>query len=202
GNEENRIASENTLSLNETGNTVTDETTGTPFATPKPFRKRRRPEVEQDPTQQEAVNILQRMYESRKSRDENDAFGEYVSMKLKQIKNSNAKNTAQHHINNILYNATMGQYDFPTTFTDPTASSSWGYNSEPNLSTFSENNADCSSRGYYTAPSPSASFETSSSDNSRTHTRTSARTQSPSNLSESSQDSTQSLNDLLESIKN
>ncbi|KPJ19879.1 hypothetical protein RR48_02307 [Papilio machaon] len=202
GNEENRIASENTLSLNETGNTVTDETTGTPFATPKPFRKRRRPEVEQDPTQQEAVNILQRMYESRKSRDENDAFGEYVSMKLKQIKNSHAKNTAQHHINNILYNATMGQYDFPTTFTDPTASSSWGYNSEPNLSTFSENNADCSSRGYYTAPSPSASFETSSSDNSRTHTRTSARTQSPSNLSESSQDSTQSLNDLLESIKN
>lgn len=136
--------------MNETGNTVTDETTGTPFATPKPFRKRRRPEVEQDPTQQEAVNILQRMYESRKSRDENDAFGEYVSMKLKQIKNSHAKNTAQHHINNILYNATMGQYDFPTTFTDPTASSSWGYNSEPNLSTFSENNADCSSRGYYT----------------------------------------------------
>ncbi|CAK1587658.1 unnamed protein product [Parnassius mnemosyne] len=125
----NRSDSENTLTLIETENTVTvNKTTGTLFATPKPFRKRRLP-VEKDTTQQEAVKILQNMYENRKSRDESDAFGEYVSMKLNQIKNSYARNTAQHHVNNILCNVSIGQYDFPT---NPTASSSWGYNSELN----------------------------------------------------------------------
>ncbi|CAG4973411.1 unnamed protein product [Parnassius apollo] len=110
----NRSDSENTLSLIEIENTVTvNETTGTLFATPKPFRKRRLP-VEKDSTRQEAVKILQNMYETRKSRDESDAFVEYVSMKLKQIKNSYARNIAQHHINNILYNASIG-----TTFYKP-----------------------------------------------------------------------------------
>lgn len=189
--------------MNESENTVTlNETTEKVFPTPKTFRKRRRPQEENDTTQQEALKILQSMHETRKSKDESDVFGEYVSMKLKQLKNRRAYNTAQHHINNILYNASMGLYDYPTNMTEPTASSSWGNNSGPNPSTFSENNAVCSSRGYYTAPSPLASLETSPLDSSRAHTSTSARAPSPSNFSESSQDSTQSLNDLLSSIQN
>ncbi|CAG9793096.1 unnamed protein product [Diatraea saccharalis] len=64
-------------SLNESENTVTlNETTEKVFPTPKTFRKRRRPQEENDTTQQEALKILQSMHETRKSKDESDAFGD------------------------------------------------------------------------------------------------------------------------------
>ncbi|XP_041985854.1 uncharacterized protein LOC121738084 isoform X1 [Aricia agestis] len=49
--------------------------------------------------------------ELRTGRDEFDIFGEHVAMKIRNLNNSNAKHKTQYLINNILYNAAMGEYD-------------------------------------------------------------------------------------------
>lgn len=51
------------------------------------------------------------VHEKRKNRDENDAFCEIVSMKLKRIKNEHARDTAQTFILEILRDAIAGKYD-------------------------------------------------------------------------------------------
>lgn len=126
------------------------------------------------------------MYESRRDRDETDIFGEYVASKLKEIKNTYARNTAHYHINNILFNASMGEYDWPTnTIETPSnaAGAFKGYNSAPSPST-SAVNINTGGREHINTPSPSTS-----SDNCST-----------TNATQFSEDSTQSLDDLLQSI--
>ncbi|XP_075971079.1 uncharacterized protein LOC142973321 [Anticarsia gemmatalis] len=90
----------------------------TEFVTPSiqqhnSMRKRPRPRDEKDPSI-ETLSVLDNMYESQHQRDEFDVFAELVAMKLRKLRNTCAKNTAQFHINNILYNADMGDYDWPS----------------------------------------------------------------------------------------
>lgn len=133
-----------------------------PFTAPKTFRKRNRPHVTEDRTSEEALKILKDVYQSRRDRDETDIFGEYVATKLREIKNTSARNTAQYHINNILFHASMGEYDWPSNLRDIPSNFAGAF------------------RGYYSAPSPSTSIDNISTG------------------PENSQDTTQSLDDLLQ----
>ncbi|KAL0821400.1 hypothetical protein ABMA28_004883 [Loxostege sticticalis] len=58
--------------------------------------------------------MIKMLCKDRKSRDEFTVFGEYIANKLRNINNHGARNTVQHHISNILYNAEMGKYDVVT----------------------------------------------------------------------------------------
>lgn len=60
---------------------------------------------------EETYNILKSLYEKR-DRDEFSIYGEYVASKLRKISNYYVRSTAQHHINNILYTAEIGEYDW------------------------------------------------------------------------------------------
>lgn len=181
----NETQSGNQMSDTNTESDIPNEKT---FTVPKTFRKRFRQQVTQDRTSEEALKLLKDMYESRRDRDETDIFGEYVASKLKEIKNTYARNTAQYHINNILFNASMGEYDWPTTTME------------------TPSNAAGAFKGYSSAPSPSTSAV-----NISTGGREHINTPSPSTLSDNcsitsatqfSEDSTQSLDDLLQSIQN
>ncbi|KAL4719542.1 hypothetical protein ACJJTC_019873 [Scirpophaga incertulas] len=44
-------------------------------------------------------------------RDDNALYGDYVASKLRNIRSRHARNTVQYLINQILYNADLGQYD-------------------------------------------------------------------------------------------
>ncbi|KAL4720031.1 hypothetical protein ACJJTC_014225 [Scirpophaga incertulas] len=183
------------LSVNETQsekqisdtNTDSGVPTEKPFTALKTFRKRFRPQVTEDKTSEEALKLLKEMYESRRERDETDIFGEYVAKKLKEIKNTHARNTAQYHINNILFSASTGEYDWPTnTMERPSnAAGAFGYNSVPSPSTSSVD-ISTDSREYINTPSPSTLLDKTSITN----------------VPQFSEDSTQSFHDLLQSIQN
>lgn len=182
------------------------------FTVPKPTFNKRKKREEKDTTSEEALQLLKNMYEARQcNRNEIDAFGEYVAMKLKEVKNDYARNTAQYHINNILFNACTGEYDWHpnmrnvsdmrngrgySSASDPStskASYSTGYTSAPSPFTSEANN----SRGYTCVQVPS----TSKASNSIGYTSTSSFTAEADNSSVISESSQESLNDLLESLQ-
>lgn len=55
--------------------------------------------------------VIKMLCDERNSRDEFVIYGEYVANKLRNINTLQARNTAQYHINNILYQAETGQFD-------------------------------------------------------------------------------------------
>lgn len=101
-------------------------------------------------------------------------FGEHVAAKLRNLNNSHAKHTAEYHINNILYNAAIGEYDWSSFTSSPSS-----YHGTPSNSGYSYNTAG-----------PSAVSESS------------INTPTPSAVTESSVDnSTQSLDEILKDIQ-
>ncbi|XP_069361116.1 uncharacterized protein [Maniola hyperantus] len=62
------------------------------------------------------LQTLESIFQSRNfilQRDECDVFGEMVAQNLKQLKTEYAKVTVQNRINNLLYEARLGHYDYP-----------------------------------------------------------------------------------------
>lgn len=52
-------------------------------------------------------------------RDNSDIFGELVAGKLKRLKTDHARNTVEHLISNVLWEASLGKYDHPNIITSP-----------------------------------------------------------------------------------
>lgn len=59
----------------------------------------------------DACSLLRAVNKKLDARDEFQVFGEHVAMKLRSLKSELAKNVAQYHINNILFEAITGKYD-------------------------------------------------------------------------------------------
>ncbi|CAH1970835.1 unnamed protein product [Acanthoscelides obtectus] len=66
-----------------------------------------------DHEQQEAFAIMKTIYHNKMERDGFHIFGELVSNKLRNLKTDYARNTVEHMISNILFEANMGKYDYP-----------------------------------------------------------------------------------------
>lgn len=66
-----------------------------------------------DDEQQEAFAIMKTIFQNKMERDGFHIFGELVSNKLRNLKTEYARNTVEHMISNILFEANMGKYDYP-----------------------------------------------------------------------------------------
>lgn len=65
-----------------------------------------------DHGQNEAYNLLKEL-QSKKSRDRFTIFGEHVAMKIQALESSYAQNVVEHLISNILFEGSIGKYDYP-----------------------------------------------------------------------------------------
>lgn len=90
------------------GSELDYESSMVPSIAPKSSVKRKRDGM--DP-----FEIIESSY-SPAERDECQIFGEYVSSKIRKLRTEYAKNTVQHLINAILYDAFLGKYDAPPTY--------------------------------------------------------------------------------------
>ncbi|XP_050509166.1 uncharacterized protein LOC126886336 [Diabrotica virgifera virgifera] len=81
------------------------------FKSPKTMKKRQA-DVTTDERQEEAYVLLKQL-QNKKPRNRFQIFGELVACKIENLQNENAKNTVEHLISNILYDASMGKYDRP-----------------------------------------------------------------------------------------
>ncbi|XP_053613681.1 uncharacterized protein LOC128677097 isoform X2 [Plodia interpunctella] len=76
-------------------------------------KRRRESETELEETKTgEIYRLVTELYRDRFSKDEFSVFGEHVALKLRKMDNLYARCTAQYHINNILYKAETGEYDY------------------------------------------------------------------------------------------
>lgn len=70
-----------------------------------------------DPITQDAFIMMKSVFDrgqnEQQRRDEYDIFGELVAHKIRCLNTHFAKATVQHQINNILYDAQVGKYDYP-----------------------------------------------------------------------------------------
>lgn len=75
----------------------------------------------------EPYEVMESSFNSTNSAEKDDCqiFGEYVASKIRRLRTEYAKNTVQHLINNILYDAFLGKYDSPP-YDNPSGESS-GY---------------------------------------------------------------------------
>lgn len=53
----------------------------------------------------------ERLRKTKEPRDEYQIYGELVACKIRKLPTAHAKNTVQHLINNILYEASLGKYN-------------------------------------------------------------------------------------------
>lgn len=61
----------------------------------------------------EAYHVMKSLYQKNEVKDEFEIFGQHVACKIRKLSTSYAKSTVQYHINNIIYQAELGQYDQP-----------------------------------------------------------------------------------------
>uniref|UniRef100_A0A6P7GYH4 Uncharacterized protein LOC114344535 n=1 Tax=Diabrotica virgifera virgifera TaxID=50390 RepID=A0A6P7GYH4_DIAVI len=67
-----------------------------------------------------SLTLFQIIQNRQGSKRRFNIFGEYVALKLEALNSSYGQNMVEHLISNILYNASIGKYDHPTTRdTDP-----------------------------------------------------------------------------------
>ncbi|XP_066999017.1 uncharacterized protein [Anabrus simplex] len=71
----------------------------------------------------EQNEVLEHVSTVKKERDNFDIFGELVAHKLRHLRTDYARTTVEHLISNILYEASMGKYDFPESNASSSASS-------------------------------------------------------------------------------
>lgn len=61
----------------------------------------------------EAYEVMKSLVCKQGQRDEYHVFGEHVGYKIRKLPTDYAKSTVEYLINNILYEAETGKYDFP-----------------------------------------------------------------------------------------
>ncbi|XP_050345627.1 uncharacterized protein LOC126770310 [Nymphalis io] len=68
-----------------------------------------------DLLQQEGSYDILKELKTKKSRNRFTIFGEHVAAKIEALKSSYAQNVVEHLISNILFEASIGKYDYPAT---------------------------------------------------------------------------------------
>ncbi|CAH1098882.1 unnamed protein product [Psylliodes chrysocephalus] len=94
---------------------------------------------DEDGRTEEAYTIMKEMHENKRMRDSYSIFGEHVACKLRSLPSECARNTAEHLISYILFEASMGKHDFGS-----------GFNSQP----YSTSSSSSYSPLSVTVPSP------------------------------------------------
>lgn len=61
----------------------------------------------------EAYEVMKTLVGKKVERDEYQIYGEHVACKIRKLTTDYAKSTVQHIINNILYEAELGKYNYP-----------------------------------------------------------------------------------------
>lgn len=112
--------------------------------------KRKTPNYDQ--RQEEAYNLLKEL-QAKKSRNQFTIFGEHVATKIEALKTSYAQNVVEHLISNILFEASIGKYDYPAECMTPLSTHS--HSSHSNLSV----HTNLSSPQYNNASSPSPQLQ-------------------------------------------
>lgn len=110
---------------------------------------------DEDRRTEEAYTIMKEMHENKRMRDSYSIFGEHVACKLRSLPSECARNTAEHLIANILFEASMGQYDFGRSFNSQA-------NSTSSSSSYSPLSVSVPSPGYY--PDPHAAQYTNATE--------------------------------------
>lgn len=64
---------------------------------------------------EKTLEMVDSLIRNRQGVDEYTLFGEQIAIKLRSLKTDYARITVQHHINNLIYEAQMGKYDYPET---------------------------------------------------------------------------------------
>lgn len=64
---------------------------------------------------EKTLNMVNSLVHNRKDVDEYTLFGEQIAFKLRSLKTDYARITVQHHINNLIYEAQLGKYDYSQT---------------------------------------------------------------------------------------
>ncbi|CAH1995893.1 unnamed protein product, partial [Acanthoscelides obtectus] len=90
------------------------------FSTPKiGSRKKKRVESDDKNETTEVFQMMKSVFENRQvttsRRDEYDVFGEMVACNIRHLQTEHARVTVQHKINNLLYEARIGYYNYPET---------------------------------------------------------------------------------------
>lgn len=62
---------------------------------------------------EEAYQVMKSLSQKNEDRDEYDNFGQHVACKIRKLSTTYSKSTVQYHINNIIYQAELVQYDQP-----------------------------------------------------------------------------------------
>lgn len=76
------------------------------FITPKlPVQKK-------NPMAEEAYEVMKSLVSKQGQRDEYHVFGKHVGYKIRKLPTDYAKSTVEYLINNILYGAKTGKYDY------------------------------------------------------------------------------------------
>lgn len=88
------------------------------FVTPKlPTNKNKKRKENQ--MAEEAYAVMKSLVNKQGQRDEFHVFGEHVANKIRKLPTDYAKSTAEYLINNILYEAETGKYNFPPQIFSP-----------------------------------------------------------------------------------
>lgn len=105
------------------------------------------------------------IYNNKKIRKNSDIFGEFVACKIENLKTDYAKNTVEHLISNILWEASLGKYDLPPQSAGPGSQYQMtsSYMSEPTPSPTSATSMSISS--YSSSPSYSTTYQLIDQDN-------------------------------------
>jgi len=96
--------------------TSTGNTKNTPdelFSTPKFPVQKNNQKRKKNSMADEAYEVMKSMVSKQRERDEYHVFGEHVGHKIRKLRTNYAKSTVEYLINNILYEAETGKYDFP-----------------------------------------------------------------------------------------
>jgi len=75
--------------------------------TPNPKTK----QFKTDSMAYKAYYAMKSLYQKNKDKDEFGIFGQHIAYKIRKLSTSSAKNMVQYHINNIIYQAELEQYD-------------------------------------------------------------------------------------------
>lgn len=105
------------------------------------------------------------IYNNKKIRKNSDIFGEFVACKIENLKTDYAKNTVEHLISNILWEASLGKYDLPPQSAGPGSQyhMTSSYMSEPTPSPTSA--TSLSVLTHSNSPSYSTTYQLTDQDN-------------------------------------
>ncbi|XP_064071803.1 uncharacterized protein LOC135193401 [Vanessa tameamea] len=104
--------------------------------------------------QQEGPYDIFKDFQTKKSRNRFTIFGEHVAAKIEALKSSYAQNVVEHLISNILFEASIGKYDYPA------ARQMSPFSTHSSNSSFSLMHTHAPSPQYASPPSPQLEYPT------------------------------------------